>query len=97
MLRDVRRALNRNKRVAVASIPFLLLLAVIGSYFAYERYRRHKIMTSEAGQAIKSFLDIVNKTNDEFPTLEKPKPEPPKPDEQTILEPFDKIEPIREY
>ncbi|MHC4455545.1 MAG: hypothetical protein ACYS0I_00400 [Planctomycetota bacterium] len=95
MLRDVKRALNRNKRVAVASIPFLLLLAVIGSYFAYERYRRHKIMTSEAGQAIKSFLDIVNKTNDEFPTLEKPKPEPPKPDEQTILEPFDKIEPIR--
>ncbi|MHC4462257.1 MAG: hypothetical protein ACYS8Y_03870 [Planctomycetota bacterium] len=96
MLRDVGKALNRNRRVAIASIPFLLLLVVIGSYFAYERYRRNKIMTSEAGQAIKSFLDIVNKTSDEFPELKKPEPASPAPDDQTILKPFDNIEPIRE-
>lgn len=96
MLRDVKKASSRNKRVAIASIPFLLLLVVIGSYFAYERYRKYKIMTSEAGQAIKSFLDIVNKTDDEFPELKKPEPASPAPDDQTILKPFDNIEPIRE-
>jgi hypothetical protein len=96
MLQDVRRASNRNKRVAIASIPFLLLLVVIGSYFAYERYRRYKIMTSEAGQAIESFLDIVNGTDDEFPELKKPEPASPKPDDRTILEPFKKIEPVGE-
>lgn len=96
MLRDVRKASSRNKRVAVASIPFLLLLVVIGSYFAYERYRKYKIMTSEAGQAIKSFLDIVNKTDDEFPELKRPEPPSPRPDDQTILEPFEKIEPVDE-
>lgn len=39
MLRDLRKASNRNKRLAIASVPFLILLAVIGSYFEYERYR----------------------------------------------------------
>lgn len=96
MLRDLRKASNRNKRLAIASVPFLILLAVIGSYFAYERYREHKIMTSEAGQAIKSFLDIVNETQDEFPELTKPETEPNKPDEQTILSPFDNIKPVDE-
>ena len=96
MLRDVRKASSRNKRVAIASIPFLLLLVVIGSYFAYERYHEYKIMTSEAGQAIKSFLDIVNRTDDEFPELKKPEPASPRPDDQTILEPFEKIEPVDE-
>ena len=96
MLRAVKKALSRNKRVAIASIPFLLLLVIIGSYFAYERYHEYKIMTSEAGQAIKSFLDIVNKTDDTFPELKKPEPASPKPDDQTILEPFEKIEPIDE-
>ena len=96
MLRDVRKASSRNKRVAIASIPFLLLLVFIGSYFAYERYHEYKIMTSEAGQVIKSFLDIVNKTSDEFPELKKPEPASPAPDDQTILKPFDNIEPIRE-
>ena len=96
MLRDVRKASSRNKRVAIASIPFLLLLVVIGSYLAYERYRKYKIMTSEAGQAIESFLDIVNKTDDEFPELKKPEPASPRPDDQTILEPFEKIEPVNE-
>ncbi len=96
MLRDLRKASNRNKRLAVASVPFLILLAVIGSYFGYERYREHKIMTSEAGQAIKNFLDIVNETQDEFPELTKPETEPNKPDEQTILSPFDNIKPADE-
>lgn len=96
MLRDVSRALNRNKRVAIASIPFLLLLVLIASYLGYERYRQHKIMTSEAGQAIESFLQIINKTDDEVPELEKPKPPSPAPDEQAILKPFDKIEPVDE-
>jgi hypothetical protein len=53
-------------------------------------------MTSEAGQAIESFLDIVNKTNDTFPELKKPEPASPRPDDQTILEPFEKIEPVDE-
>ncbi|MHC4616843.1 MAG: serine/threonine-protein kinase [Planctomycetota bacterium] len=96
MRRDVKRSLDRNKRLALASVPFLLLLALIGSYFAYEQYRRHKIMTSEAGQAIKSFLEIVNKTNDDFPELGEPKETPPPVDEQSILSPFDKVEPIEE-
>ena len=92
MLAEVRKASNRNKRIAVASIPFLVLLLAIAGYFAYEQYHKHKIMTSEAGQAIKSFLDIVNKTDDEFPELKKPKQPPSTPDDKTVLEPFDKIE-----
>jgi hypothetical protein len=96
MLSDIRKASNRNKRVAIASVPFLIVLAVIAGYFSYERYREHKIMTSEAGQAIKSFLDIVNETRDEFPELTIPEVEPNKPDEQTILSSFDNIKPIDE-
>ena len=53
-------------------------------------------ITASPGQVIKSFLDIVNETQDELPELEKPEPEPPKPDEQTILGPFNKIEPVNE-
>jgi hypothetical protein len=94
MLRDVTKALNRNKTAVMASVPFLLLLALIGSYFAYERYHRYQIMTSEAGQAIESFLDIVNKTSDEFPELAKPEPAPSVPDDQAILSPFEKMEAI---
>ena len=93
MLRDVRRASNRNRRLAVGSVPLLLVLAVVAGYLGYERYRRHKIMTSEAGQAIKSFLDIVNESQEEFPALERPQPQS-KPDEETILEPFSKIESV---
>lgn len=94
MLAEVRKATNRNKRIAVASIPFLVLLLAVAGYFAYEQYHKHKIMTSEAGQAIKSFLDIVNETDDEFPELKKPKQPPSTPDDETVLEPFDKIEPV---
>jgi hypothetical protein len=96
MLRDVKRASNRNKRMAIASLPFLLLLVLIGSYFTYERYHQYKIMTSPAWQAIKSLLDIVNKTDSEFPELEKPAPPSPEPDDQTILKPFDEIESVDE-
>jgi hypothetical protein len=96
MLQDIRKASNRNKRAAIASVPFLIVLAIIAGYFTYERYREYKIMTSEAGQAIKNFLDIVNKTQDEFPELIKPQAEPNKPDEQTILSSFDNIKPVDE-
>ena len=91
MLRDVKKALNRNRRAAVASIPFWLILVIIGSYFAYEQYHRHKIMTSEAGQAIEQFLEVINKTDDEFGELEKPKPKTSVLDDKTILEPFNQI------
>ncbi|MHC4622555.1 MAG: hypothetical protein ACYS4W_01495 [Planctomycetota bacterium] len=94
--RDVRRALNRNRRAAVASVPFLLVLLLIGSYFGYERYRRHKIMTSEAGQAIESFLEIVNKTNDDFPEIKKPEEPPVAVDEQAILSPFNEVGAVEE-
>ena len=96
MLSDIRKASNRNKRVAIASVPFLIVLAIIAGYFSYERYREHKIMTSEAGEAIKNFLDIVNETKDEFTELTKPEAEPNKPDEQTILSSFDNIKPVDE-
>ncbi|MHC4214980.1 MAG: hypothetical protein ACYSWP_16600 [Planctomycetota bacterium] len=96
MLNDVRKALNRNRTTAIASIPVWVILILIIGYQAYGRYHRHKIMTSEAGQAIESFLEIVNKTDDEFGPLEKPDSVRPEPNEQTILSPFDKIEPIPE-
>jgi len=91
MQMDVTKALRRNKRIATMCAPFLIIVMIIACYFAYERYHEHKIMTSEAGQAIESFLEIIDKTEDEFPELKKPKPEPAKPDEETILKPFDKI------
>jgi hypothetical protein len=96
ILRNIRNATNRNKRLAIASVPFLIVLAVVAGYFGYERYREHKIMTSEAGQAIENFLEIVNKTQDEIPELIKPQAEPNKPDEQAILSPFDNIKPVEE-
>ena len=96
MLSDIRTASNRNKQLAIASVPFLIVLAVIAGYFSYERYREHKIMTSEAGKAIENFLEIVNETQDEFPELTKPEVEPNRPDEQTILSSFDNIKPVDE-
>jgi hypothetical protein len=72
------------------------VLAIIAGYFSYERYREHKIMTSEAGKAIEDFLEIVNKTQDKFPEIIKPEEEPNRPDEQTILSSFDNIKPVEE-
>lgn len=97
MLSDIMKASNRNKRLAIASVPFLIVLVIIAGYFSYERYREYKIMTSEAGKAIENFLEIVNKTQDEFPELIKPpEAEPNRPDEQTILSSFDNIKPVDE-
>jgi hypothetical protein len=94
MLEELRKALNRNRRLAIASVPVWLLLALIGSYFAYERYHRYKIMTSPAGHVIKKFLDIVDQTDDRLAELKEPEPTPPAPDDETILQPFDRIEPV---
>jgi hypothetical protein len=88
------RALNRNKRIAVYSVPFWILLILISGYYSYEKYHEHKIMTSEAGQAIKRFLDIINKTDNEIPELKEPQMPIPKPDDSTILKPFDEIESV---
>jgi len=96
MQMDITKALRRNKRIAAMCTPFLIILVIIACYFAYERYHEHKIMTSEAGQAIKSFLEIIDKTEDKVPELEKPKPPPSKPDEETILKPFDKTSAIED-
>ena len=92
MLADVRLAITRNKRMAVGSIPFVLLAMAVAGYFGYQRYQQHKIMTSEGGQAIKSFLDIVNKTDDGIVPLEKPKDTEPAADEDEILKPLEEIE-----
>ena len=51
-------------------------------------------MTSQAGQAIEQFLEVVNKTDDEFGELPKPAPDDPGPDDKEILKPFNKIEHI---
>ncbi len=96
MQMDVTKALRRNKRIATMCAPFLIILVIIACYFAYERYHEYKIMTSEAGQAIESFLETINETKDEFPEIEKPTPPPAKPDEQAILRPFDKISTVED-
>ena len=88
---DVTKALRRNKRIAAMCSPFLIILVIVACYFAYERYHEHKIMTSEAGQAIEDFLDIVNKTNSEFPDTHKLLDVFHEPNDNTILRPFDEI------
>ena len=89
MLRDIRRSLSRNKRIAIAIAPLIVLLLIAGGVLGYKQYHRHKIMSSEAGQAIKNFLDIVNKTNSEFPAPYKLSDH--EPNDDTILRPFDEI------
>ena len=89
MLSDINKALARNKRIAIGVAPVFVLLLAVGVLFGYNQYNRHKIMTSEAGQAIENFLRIVNKTNSEF----GPPPEPPsgaaEPNDDAILKPFE--------
>ncbi len=93
MLADVTSGLTRNKRMVIASIPFVLLAMAIAGYFGYQKYQQHKIMTSEGGQAIKSFLEVVSKTDDEIVPLEKPQAgKDAAPDEEEILKPFEEIE-----
>jgi len=48
-------------------------------------------MTSEAGQAIENFLNIVNKTNSEFPDLYKLSDAFHEPNDDAILRPFDEV------
>lgn len=92
ILKDLTKASSRNRRAAVASVPFLVGIAVVGGYLGYERYREHKIATSEAGQAIERFLNVVSSADDTFEQLQPPAPPPPEPNEQQIMEPFEKIE-----
>ena len=88
MLRDIKRALSRNKRIAIAIAPLIVLLLIVGGLFGYRQYHRYKIMTSEAGQAIKNFLDIVDKTESKFP---EPSSVSQEPKDDSILKPFDEI------
>ena len=93
MLADVTRGLTRNKRMVMAAIPFVLTAMTIAGYFGYQKYQQHRIMTSEGGQAIKSFLEVVNKTDDEIVPVKKPQADKDaEPDEEEILKPFEEIE-----
>ena len=93
MLADVTRALTRNKRMVLASIPFVLLAMAIAGFFGYQKYQQHRIMTSEGGQAIKSFLEVVSKTDDAIVPLKKPQAaKDTAPAEEEILKPFEEIE-----
>lgn len=96
MQADVTRALLRNKRIAAMCSPFLIILMLIGCYFAYDQYDKHKIMTSEAGQAIESFLEIIDETKDDFPEIKKPESASAELDEAVILEPFDEISDVKD-
>ena len=91
MLHDVKRALSRNKRFALAIAPLIVLLMIVGGVLGYKQYRRYQIMTSEAGQAIENFLDIINKTDSEFPDTHKLLDAFHEPNDNIILRPFDEI------
>jgi serine/threonine protein kinase len=88
MLRDIERALSRNKRIAISITPLVVLLLMAGGLFGYRQHHRHQIMTSEAGQAIKNFLEIVDKTESNFP---EPSSASQEPNDDSILRPFDEI------
>jgi len=98
MLRDVNKSLTRNKKIAIGVTPLIALTLIAGLYFGINKYIEYKetqkIMSSEAGQAIESFLNIVNKTNSEFPKLQEPASTPYRPDDDAILKPFEKIPPL---
>lgn len=93
MLRDVNRSLTRNKRIAIAITPMITLALIAGLYFGVNKYIEYhetqKIMNSDAGKIIKSFLDIIDKTNNDFPKLQDPVSSQEKDNE--ILKPFDEI------
>ena len=91
MLRDIKRVLSRNKRIAIGIAPLIVLLLIVGGLFGYRQYHRYQIMTSEAGQAIENFLNIVNKTNSEFPDLYKLSDAFHEPNDDAILRPFDEV------
>ncbi len=91
MLQDTKRALSRNKRIAITIAPLIVLLLIVGGVLSYKQYHRYQIMTSEAGQAIKSFLSIVDKTDSEFPDPYKLSGASHEPNDDTTLRPFDEI------
>jgi serine/threonine protein kinase len=90
MLYEVNRVITRNKRIAVGVAPLMILGLIAGVYFGINKYIEYKktqeIMASKPGQAVKFFLDIINKTDSNFP----PPPEPSSSDD-VILKPFDEI------
>jgi hypothetical protein len=51
-------------------------------------------MSSEAGQAIESFLNIIDKTNNDFPELQEPSLFQAK--DANVLKPFDEASPQKE-
>ena len=93
MLRDVNKSLTKNKRIAISVIPLIALTLIAGLYFGINKYIEYKetkkIMSSEAGQAIESFLNIIYKTNDDFPKLKEPSLS--QKNDDAILKPFDDI------
>jgi hypothetical protein len=91
MLSDINKALTRNKKIAIGLTPVFVLLVGAGVLLGYNQYHRHKIMTSEAGQAIENFLNIVNKTGSEFGPPLEPLPQPVEPNDDDILKPFEEI------
>jgi serine/threonine protein kinase len=96
MLSDINRALSRNKKITIGAAPVFVLLAVVGALLGYNQYHRHKIMTSEAGQAIEKFLNVVNKTNSEFPPPLEPSSGPVEPNDDAILKPLEEIPTLAE-
>jgi serine/threonine protein kinase len=96
MLSDINKALSRNKRIAIGVAPVFVLLLVAGVLLGYNQYHRHKIMTSEAGQAIENFLNIVDKTSSEFGQPLEPLPSPIEPNDDDILKPFEEITTLTE-
>jgi hypothetical protein len=94
MLHGIKRMLSRNKRIAITISPFVALLVISGAVLGYQQYHRYQIMTSEAGQAIQNYLDIVNKTQSEFPEPSKLSSVFHEPNDNAILRPFDEIAPL---
>jgi serine/threonine protein kinase len=93
MLHDVNKVLTRNKRIAIGVAPLIVLGLIAGLYFGINKYIEYKetqkIMSSEAGQAVESFLNIIDKTNSDFPQLQEPSSS--QDNDDAILKPFDKI------
>ena len=93
MFRDVHKSLTRNKRIAIGVTPLIALALIAGLCFGINKYIEYKetkeIMSSEAGQAIESFLNIIDKTNDDFPELQEPSSS--QENDDAILRPFDEI------
>lgn len=95
MLHDVNKAITRNKKIAISVMPLIVLTLIAGLYFGINKYLEYKetqkIMSSEAGQAIESFLNIIDKTNNDFPELQEPSLFQAK--DANVLKPFNETSP----